>query len=136
MWGRLIQKSVRRRLVQLQLQVAALAVLGGCVSGAPEAASQAGDARAQGAEQTLCTETNPHPIGESISAKYEIAYEQVMDWFCDGATFEDILLALETHKLTELPVEELLSRADEVGWEQVWAELGLTEDLRPGGEEV
>lgn len=66
-----------------------------------------------------------HPIARNIAATYEVAYEQVMEWFSAGSSFEDILLALETDRLTELTVEDLLTRAAEVSWEQLWDETQL-----------
>ena len=81
-----------------------------------------------------CTETNPHPMGESISAKYEVRYAEVMTWFCGGASFDDILLALETRKATDAPVETLLERAEEVGWDEVWVEYEVIGEIEAGGE--
>ena len=72
-----------------------------------------------------CSETNPHPVGQSIAGKFDVTYAEVMTWFCSGQTFDDILLALQTSELADRPVEELLEMKDQVGWEQVWEELGL-----------
>lgn len=72
-----------------------------------------------------CPQLDPHPIGESISAKFEVSYEEVMDWFCGGETFEDILLALETQALSGHPVEELFAMKAQMGWEDIWKELGI-----------
>jgi len=80
----------------------------------------------EGAVNINCTETNPHPVGQSIAAEYGVTYEEVMTWFCSGDTFDDILLALETKELTGVSVEELLERNREVGWDQVWEDLGVT----------
>jgi hypothetical protein len=76
-----------------------------------------------------CVETNPHPIGQSIADTYDTTtYDQVMIWFCDGSTFDDILLALETNDLTGVPVEDLLAlRAAGTDWDQIWQDLGLVE---------
>jgi len=69
------------------------------------------------------------PIGESIADDYEVAsYEQVMTWFCDGAEFEDILVALETEMQTETPADEMLQMlADGFTWEEIWQLVGLTD---------
>jgi hypothetical protein len=72
-----------------------------------------------------CTETNPHPIGMQIAATYNVTYEEVMTWFCSGEIFDDILLALQTHEATGVPVQELLDLNAIYGWEQVWADLGV-----------
>lgn len=71
---------------------------------------------------TAFTGTHRHPIARKIASSYGVAYDQVMDWFSSGSSFEDILLALETDRLTELTVEDLLARAAEVSWEQLWDE--------------
>lgn len=73
-------------------------------------------------------------MGESIAAKYEVRYAEVMAWFCGGTSFDDILLALETRKLTDTPVEALLERAEEVGWDQVWIEYEIVEEIEAGGD--
>jgi hypothetical protein len=67
----------------------------------------------------------PHPIGESISEKFEVPYEDVMDWFCGGETFEDILLALETQDLSGRSVEELFVMKEQMSWEDIWKELSI-----------
>lgn len=72
-----------------------------------------------------CPQLDPHPIGMSISEKFEIPYEEVMEWFCEGETFEDILLALETKELTGRTLEELFAMKDQKSWEDVWRELGI-----------
>ena len=42
------------------------------------------------------------PIGKSIAEDYDFtSYEEVITWFCNGAEFEDILVALETESQTE-----------------------------------
>lgn len=72
-------------------------------------------------------EEDPHPIAESIAEKFEITYEDVMTLFCEGESFEDILLALQTSELTDIDAETLLARKDEIGWDQVWKETGLVQ---------
>lgn len=75
---------------------------------------------------TNCTDLNPHPIGASIAADYEVSYEQVMTWFCSGYSFENILIALETSEAVDVPAEALLQMLLEKEWEQIWLEVGLT----------
>jgi hypothetical protein len=72
-----------------------------------------------------CPQPDPHPIGESISEKFEVPYAEVMDWFCGGETFEDILLALETQDLSGRSVEELFIMKEQMSWEDIWKELGI-----------
>lgn len=74
---------------------------------------------------TVCTATDPHPVGVSIANRFDVDYEQVMAWFCAGETFDDILLALQTGELADAGAEELLRRKAEIGWEALWEEIGL-----------
>ena len=68
------------------------------------------------------------PIGQSIANDYDSAtYEQVMAWFCNGAEFEDILVALETEGQTDTSADEMLKMlADGFTWEEIWQLVGLT----------
>lgn len=76
---------------------------------------------------TNCTEQNPHPMGLSISEQFQISYEQVMTWYCQGDAFSDILLALETQEIAdEVEAEELLSRLETQTWEEIWEDLGVS----------
>ena len=69
------------------------------------------------------------PIGQSIAEDYESAsYDQVMIWFCNGAEFEDILVALETEAQTDTSADEMLQMlADGFSWEEIWQFVGLTD---------
>jgi len=69
-----------------------------------------------------------NPIGKSIAEDYEsTSYEQVMTWFCNGAEFEDILVALETEAQTDTSADEMLKMlADGFTWEEIWQLVGLT----------
>ena len=69
------------------------------------------------------------PIGQSIAEDYEFTdYAEVITWFCNGAEFEDILVALETESQTGTPAEEMLQMlADGFTWDEIWQTIGLTE---------
>ena len=69
------------------------------------------------------------PIGQSIADDYESSsYDQVMIWFCNGAEFKDILVALETESQTDtLAVEMLQMLADGFTWEEIWVVAGLVD---------
>lgn len=69
------------------------------------------------------------PIGQSIADEYDsVGYDQVMVWFCNGAEFEDILVALETESQTGTSAEEMLQMlADGFTWDEIWQVTGLTE---------
>jgi len=68
-------------------------------------------------------------IGESIADEYETAsYKQVMTWFCNGAEFEDILVALETESQTGILAEEMLVMiSNGISWEEIWQFIGFTD---------
>ena len=76
-----------------------------------------------------CLGGETNPIGQSIADDYEsTSYEQVMTWFCNGAEFEDILVALETEAQTDTSADEMLKMlADGFTWEQIWQLIGLTD---------
>jgi hypothetical protein len=69
------------------------------------------------------------PIAESIAEDYEFTnYAEVTTWFCNGAEFEDILVALETESVTGTPAEDMLQMlADGFTWDEIWELTGLTE---------
>jgi hypothetical protein len=69
------------------------------------------------------------PIGQSIAEEYEsVSYDQVLTWFCNGAEFEDILVALETEAQTGTPAEEMLQMlTDGFSWDEIWQIIELTD---------
>lgn len=69
------------------------------------------------------------PIGQSIAEDYEFTdYTEVITWFCNGAEFEDILVALETEAETGTPAEEMLNMlADGLTWDEIWQLTDLTD---------
>ena len=79
-------------------------------------------------EYDPCLGTEPHPIGVNIAANYDVDYALVMDWYCDGNGFDDIILALETNAISnDLIVEDLLQLIDEgMSWDEIWTEFGVT----------
>ncbi len=73
-----------------------------------------------------CTETDPHPIAQSIAETYQVTYEEVMVFFCSGVEFDDIVLAYQTAGLSGRDVKEVLTLWYDFGnWDDVWGELGL-----------
>ena len=76
-----------------------------------------------------CLGNKVNRIGEAISDEYEFAdYDQVMTWFCSGAEFEDILVALETELQTDTTANEMLQMlADGFSWDDIWLVTGLTD---------
>ncbi len=86
------------------------------------------EVRGEKEEIPICpSQTAVNPIGESIADEYDfVTYDDVMAWFCEGAAFEDIVVALETEALTDTPAEEMLQMlADGFTWEEIWFVVGL-----------
>jgi hypothetical protein len=75
----------------------------------------------------FCVDTDlVHPVGNRLATRYEVPYEQVMGWFCNGMGFGQIMLALHTARLTDAQPEYLLNRrAAGEGWGDIWQEAGL-----------
>jgi len=78
-------------------------------------------------ERENCPEEDPHPIGKSIAEKFNTTYEKVINWYCDGYIFEDILLALETSKMTDVEPEGLLEKLETKNWDKIWQDLGIVD---------
>ena len=76
-----------------------------------------------------CPSSAAHELGAAIARDYDFtSTEQVMTWFCDGAEFEDILVALETAEQTGASAEEMLIMlAAGLTWEEIWIEVGLSD---------
>ena len=79
--------------------------------------------------EPACPGAEVNPIGQAIAEEYEFtSYVEVMNWFCEGAEFEDILVALQTEDQTEVPAEEMLVMlADGLSWEDIWLVIDLVE---------
>ena len=82
-----------------------------------------------GTLEAVCPGESTNTIGQGIADEYEFtSYEEVMSWFCDGAEFEDILVALQTEDQTDFPAEELLEMlAEGLSWEDIWLVVDLME---------
>jgi len=76
-----------------------------------------------------CASEEINQIGQSIAEPYAFtSKEEVMTWFCNGAEFEDILMALETEELNGTPAEEMLEmRAQGLSWDDIWLVVGYVE---------
>ena len=74
-----------------------------------------------------CRGDEVNPIAEAIADEYDnSSYRQVMTWFCNGAEFEDILVALETENQTDTTANEMLQMlAEGFSWREIWQLIGL-----------
>jgi hypothetical protein len=51
-----------------------------------------------------------------------------MTWFCNGAEFEDILVALETELQTDTSADDMLQMLGAgFSWNDIWLTTGLTD---------
>jgi hypothetical protein len=78
------------------------------------------------AQETDCTGVNPHPKGQALADKYEVSYDEIMGWFCQGFGFGEIdlaysLLSEENLKTGQTyDVEGLFAKRDSgLGWGQI-----------------
>ena len=77
-------------------------------------------------ESADCSYEEDHPIAKSIAETFEVPYQYVLNLYCDGYEFEEILLALETQTQSELSAEDILQmRDDGISWDEIWQDLGL-----------
>jgi ActR/RegA family two-component response regulator len=76
-----------------------------------------------------CARPEADKLGAAIARDYAFTNtEQVMGWFCNGAEFEDILVALETAEQTGVSAEDMLVMlAAGLTWEEIWQVVGLTD---------
>ena len=76
-----------------------------------------------------CPGEGTNTIGQGIADEYEFtSYDEVMTWFCNGAEFEDILVALQTEELSDTPAEDMLVMvAEGFTWEDIWMVVDLIE---------
>jgi hypothetical protein len=79
--------------------------------------------------ETDCSTLNPHPIAQGMVDTYDVSYDEVMTWYCDGYAFSDISLALETSDLADVPVPDLLPLVRNQSWDEIWDDLGISPDL-------
>jgi hypothetical protein len=79
--------------------------------------------------EAACPGEDINGIGQGIADEYEFSgYKEVMSWFCDGAEFEDILVALQTEDQTGVQAEEMLVMlAEGLSWEDIWLVVDLME---------
>jgi len=92
---------------------------------AQETSDSTGSQQDQEQQAADCTLTDPHPVAVSIADKYQWEYQEIIDWYCIGYPFEDILVALQTSKLADVEPIELLERSAEQDWFEIWEDLGL-----------
>jgi hypothetical protein len=78
--------------------------------------------------ETDCSTLNPHPIAQGMVETFDVSYDEVMTWYCGGYAFSDILLALETSDLADVPVPDLLPLTETLSWNEIWDDLGVSHE--------
>jgi len=67
-----------------------------------------------------------HPFAAAIAETYGTSGSDVMDFFCNGYGFGEIMLALQTHQLNGEGVSSMLDlRESGHGWGQIWQEMDI-----------
>ncbi len=78
---------------------------------------------------------DPHPFGARLAERYGVDYGTLLGWFCDGMGWGQIMLALQTGKISGLdPAALLEERGGGAGWGQIWKDHGLTNKSKQGNE--
>jgi hypothetical protein len=68
----------------------------------------------------------PHPVATGLSQTYAMPVEDIMNYFCNGHGFGQIMLALQTKAISGVDVSETLgSRESGMGWGEIWKNMGL-----------
>ena len=72
------------------------------------------------ADAGRCTVVTENPMAQRIAEQYGVSVEEVMDLFCNGAGFGQIMLAYDISEQTGTPVSELFALREEgFGWGQI-----------------
>ena len=67
-----------------------------------------------------------HPFAAAIAETYGTSVSDVMDFFCNGYGFGEIMLALQTHQLNGEEITSMLDlRKSGHGWGQIWQEMDI-----------
>lgn len=70
-----------------------------------------------------CFTEDPNLVAQDISERFETSYDLIEEWYCEGNSFEDIMLALMTSRLWEIDPDQVLLEHETSTWDEIWAEL-------------
>ena len=80
----------------------------------------------------VCSGDLEHPVLSELAVNYEVDYETLKDYFCQGFGVGEIKLALQTAQREDVEesFDQILDRRStdgmkDVGWGEIWQELGL-----------
>jgi hypothetical protein len=66
---------------------------------------------------TACTGAQPHPTATKLALRYNVPYEEIMSWFCQGFGFGEIEKAYSLSLQYNVPVEQLFAlKSSGEGW--------------------
>ena len=77
----------------------------------------------------------PHPLAAKMAERYGVTESWVMGYFCNGYGMGAIMLALKTSQtegVVATPESLLASRADGIGWGNLWKDLKLIGSEKEG----
>ena len=93
----------------------------------------------EGSQNAFCSDKKDttHPLAAKIVARYgeatQVTEGMVMEWFCDGHSMGQIMLALTTQILDGSDPGALLEeRKGGKGWGEIWKDKNLIGDAREG----
>ncbi|MEA3438821.1 MAG: DUF5666 domain-containing protein [Chloroflexota bacterium] len=67
-----------------------------------------------------CTGADPHPTGKKLAQRYGVAYEELMNWFCQNFGFGEIDLAYTLSRATGIPTADIFAlRRSGMGWGEI-----------------
>lgn len=82
-----------------------------------------------------CESTRDDRLVRAVVERFDADYDQVVRWICDGESLDDVMLALQTSRLTGRPVAEVLELSKEVGWQALWQGYDIPQAAIAGTEE-
>jgi hypothetical protein len=93
-------------------------------------------ASAPGASALECDGPANVTLVQAVVDRFDSDYDQVMVWLCAGETIDDIMLALQTSRLTGRPVDEILAASKDIGWQALWKGYDVPPAAVAGAEDV
>jgi hypothetical protein len=93
------------------------------------------------ANTVYCTGAEPHPTGSRLAQRYNVTYDEIMVWFCQGFGFGEIDLAYELSARSEIDVSAFFDRKLKgEGWGEIKNSIDgqyiNPEDQEEAGEEA
>lgn len=76
----------------------------------------------------VCTgeAARPHPVASAFARRYQVPYEEILTWFCDGYGFGEVVHAYSISRRADVPVDEVFAQREAgLGWGQIWHSYGL-----------